>query len=814
MGTGTGGISLRDSLMAMVTAVINANRELASAAADMGAALRIEEIQFVERWMATAIQAARLLVSEFKDHEIEPADRLGFITGGHHRIDPKEDPSWWHRIVIRSNDRGELRYNFIAGRARTEVSLVPLDRQNLDSYVQDIICDSQGGTHRDVPAALFELMIPNRLKEQTPDGDRLVLNLDESSAGYPWEMLTDRWDQDVILKSNPNENSPTGTKRKPLAIKKRLIRQLATESFRRHPNIVRNNLALVVGDPQSNLIPLPGARKEAEVVNKTLQRLKKNRIDPLLLINTPAQNIITALFSQDYRILHFAAHGVYNYPVSGDEQICDHCGQIKGTEGDLVTGMVIGNQRFLRPMTVEQIRYVPELVFLNCCHLGRIEGRQGAIKTKYNAFSKIAANLATQFIRMGTRAVIAAGWAVDDLAALSFATQFYRAFLEKQQPFGEAVHIARQYVHKNHLRVNTFGAYQCYGDPDHTWVDLPGVKVKKDTRHYVALIEIDHELDNLTSSAKTAKGEELDKIKEKAFNLHQEAQKKWPKESANMAAFGRVWGEMGLFHEAIEAYREAMAGEKAAATLTDIEQLANLESRYALQLWKHNTQETRLNGASTSPQDLLSGSLERLKHLMEFGATVERLSLVGAAYKRMATMASTTESRKKALGRMAANYEKAHQRYEKRHGTPNSYPALNWLTAEFLVNWYNLKDPRTDRLGLLKRQEIIVLNKVVRGTKDQFKREPNFWNGVATADGMLVQQLTRFKFTKRTPQTIIDQYLDVKHSAASPREFQSVLDHFEFLTTLAKHKPKPNEQDQSIIDGLCTINEKLREVGN
>ena len=65
---------------------------------------------------------------------------------------------------------------------------------------------------------------------------------------------------------------------------------------------------------------------------------------------------------------------------------------------------------------------------------------------------------------MGVRAVVAAGWAVDDGAAKTFAEEFYRQMLDGKS-FGEAVQKARHQAWLGHQHVNTWGAYQCYGDP-------------------------------------------------------------------------------------------------------------------------------------------------------------------------------------------------------------------------------------------------------------------------------------------------------------------------------------------------------------
>jgi hypothetical protein len=60
--------------------------------------------------------------------------------------------------------------------------------------------------------------------------------------------------------------------------------------------------------------------------------------------------------------------------------------------------------------------------------------------------------------------VVAAGWAVEDTAAVTFAKTFYSKMLAGKG-FGEATMAAR----KDAWNVNnsmTWAAYQCYGDPE------------------------------------------------------------------------------------------------------------------------------------------------------------------------------------------------------------------------------------------------------------------------------------------------------------------------------------------------------------
>ena len=120
------------------------------------------------------------------------------------------------------------------------------------------------------------------------------------------------------------------------------------------------------------------------------------------------------------------------------------------------------------------MRQVTEFVFINCCHLGNIKPGSDLRNTERSCHNRLAANLASQFIRMGVRAVIAAGWAVDDAAANTFAVIFYEDFLSGT-PFGDAIKRARAETFKRYPSVNTWGAYQCYGDPGYTLHNLQTV---------------------------------------------------------------------------------------------------------------------------------------------------------------------------------------------------------------------------------------------------------------------------------------------------------------------------------------------------
>mgnify|MGYP001764437738 FL=1 len=154
------------------------------------------------------------------------------------------------------------------------------------------------------------------------------------------------------------------------------------------------------------------------------------------------------------------------------------------------------------------MRSVPELVFINCCHLGAVEPgdrRPAAERNERNDYNRIAANVATEFIRMGVRAVVAAGWAVDDSAALTFAGAFYDRML-KGRPFGEAVQAARRETFERHPGTNTWGAYQCYGDPDYRLIRAEGSEADEREFRWVSPSQAVAELNNLTARLATRAG--------------------------------------------------------------------------------------------------------------------------------------------------------------------------------------------------------------------------------------------------------------------------------------------------------------------
>lgn len=471
IGTHVQSMSKRDSMAAVLLGVWRAGQLLASNRSLGDVAARVVEVEIIEIEEPVALDAAYALGKlldrpEWQSRYHWARRVLESRDGGLRGFKPSGSESLWQRLVVREDALGGLRYELLAERARVESTQVYADVASLKDYIARLSDDgAQGGRRLDEEAAighvLFQLLLPQALKARLSNFDRTVLVVDEHTAALPWELLT------------PPQKGPTeveGTQ--PLAVQSGMVRQRITPEFRAAPPPSPGWTALVIGEPSTEgwidadgkalaFAPLPGARKEAGIVRDSLRADARPWQVELLPPPATFEQVRTALLRRPWRVLHLAGHGVVDHWVRTLD--IDAKGQVRRELRR--TGMLLSHQQVLTAGDVEQMDPAPEFVFINCCYSAR-EGRSTSTE---RAQSMLAASLALQFIRMGSRAVVAAGWRVHDDDGLQFAEGLYRGLLEGK-PFGAAVHEARKAVHALG-RSNTWGAYQCYGDPDWRLVD-------------------------------------------------------------------------------------------------------------------------------------------------------------------------------------------------------------------------------------------------------------------------------------------------------------------------------------------------------
>ena len=523
----------------------------------------------------------------------------------------------------------------LSGRARAEAILQQRQPELIERLVSASIKTTDYRKHD--ARALFELMIPNDLKDSLAQIANVILVVDAESSEYPWELMNDGGDR-------------------PLCTRMGMVRQLQTGTYRTRIAATTVRTAFVLGNPLVSppFSSLPGAEQEAVAV---YERLKDRFAVELLTGQPTALAVLGRLFAQPYRVVHIAGHGYYEPPQAAGERSR--------------SGVVLDNGVFLTAVEIGQMLQVPELVFLNCCSLGQI-GPEHARDVEFN---RLAASVSRELIEMGVRAVVAAGWAVRDGDAKTFASAFYQEMLSGAT-FGTALREARRLTFEQSEGSNTWGAYQAYGDPD--FVLEPNQQQQGDV-DLIAPEEMVDRLETLRRGARSA-GERPNSAErgvKDLKDLEDAVPKEWLERCDVLMALGLAYGEASALPQAIDHLERALdTGElDSGATLKAVEQLANFQVRDACARARAAAGEA---DAGTRQQAIeeARAAMRRIEALQSIKRTSERWSLLGSAHKRLAQLTAWPDARE-AWAESARCYRHAYELGLPRGVDP--YPLLNWL---------------------------------------------------------------------------------------------------------------------------------------
>jgi len=559
------------------------------------------------------------------------------------------------------------------------------------------------------------VLVPAELDAFFGDSSAVVLEVDDSTAPIPWEVLgVDHEDE------QPSEL--------PWSIRTRLIRKLRSQTFRENPTPagVRAEV-LVCGDPDCDRDRFPvleGARREARTVAGVLGGGKP-------IIEATARVLVSALLDRAYSIIHLAGHG--------------------REDGG---GVVMSGGQVLGADLVARMRRVPDLVFVNCCHSGRQTLGPGLERDVPGRPAR-AATVASGLIRLGVRCVIATGWAVDDDAAERFAQIFYQG-LKDGRSFIEATSQARETIWREFRDSNTWAAYQCYGDPDWTMARAEGaageptgpVAGPTASARPESRIVSPKTLQAALKSAVPRGGADDPTSPEAARRLDDLARAFGPPMGGMgevAEAFAQAYAEVGQVDEAIAWYERALAAEKGGASLRSLEQLCDLTARRAAE----RVEEARrglapapsvgdgaaFDAAVETARVKMGGAEERLRALLTLNRTYERLSLLASIAKRRAIVEQSVrrvrpgevpvDGWKKAVEAVRDAYAVA-EAYARDNGRGDlHYAALNRMMAELLLGTGG-GGPKAAPAG--------EVGEVRRNLADRAEHDPDFWALVQTLE--------------------------------------------------------------------------------
>lgn len=755
VGTNGGNsISIEESIAAVVRGAIDANRTLRRQ--QQWKDVRIDAIELVELYEQRAIESVyaaqravmRLLPQLEKGERVEVIPILRPTLAGQFRTPPPAmQTGWWQRMFITTADGANaaapgnrpLKYVVIGERARAEATLQCREDNVIQMLIEGAV--TKPGFDDAISGALFELLVPVEIKDAAANVPSVVITLDRNTAQIPWEILSD----------------PMAGEKKPFSVRAGLLRQLMGDEYRVDPRSADLRTALVVGDTTSGLPELRGAQEEAEAVAKVVGDAK---FEVTALRRPDPMTLVTELFTRPYRILHLAGHGAYNARNPSE------------------SGMVLDAARniFLTACQLRQLRTVPDFVFINCCFLGRID-EQSRPRLQELRPHLLAASIAEELIRMGVKAVIAAGWAVDDAAAVTFASTFYDAMLRGRRPFGDSVRAARQQVFANHPSTNTWGAYQCYGNPGFVLAGIDGTAPSPELEEFCSRREC---VDAVRSLAAQASVEEdhaqvMDALTKFGGHLPEQ----WL-DGEMLAELGAAWQSVNDLDTAIDKFNLALDHRGASAPISAAEELWKIVCKRALDLHRDHADRTKIDAL-----------LKREKALREWLAVLpdseERLRWHGINYRRLSHIAVDRRESDRLLT-LSANAFRASAKARDAANGPAQYQILNYI----LIDW--LLDP--EKKDVDKRLDDI------EPAVDANAQVESFWDRVGVADLALLRGLLNGKIDAARIAALYAHALDTP--TATERENVATAEYLAWIVDELKRRKR------SLPRGL----EDLRQMVN
>jgi hypothetical protein len=484
---------------------------------------------------------------------------------------------------------------------------------------------------------------------------------------------------------------------------------------------------------------------------------------------------MNAMLEREWRIVHIAGHGE---PPETIGAVPVNPGDPPQRDGD-PRGVVLSNGTFLGPREINTMRVVPELVFVNCCHLAaRNIGQllEPGAESRYDR-AAFAAGVAEELIRIGVRCVVAAGWAVDDEPAKTFATTFYDHLLAGKR-FLDAIAEARLAAYA--LGGNTWAAYQCYGDPDWTfrWATIdaqtpsqsgapivtarPSSNVSAEFSAVASMHDLTLALDTLATSSRYTRVD-ANEQRRKIGYLQDQFAGHWGERGEVAESFGNAFREADDRISAIAWYQRAVLAADGTASTRALGNLANLRARVALEMTdkaRRRVDVLTRKGAKareiSAARKVLTATIDKARREIDWSRaqleplamsrpSAERVSLCGSTWKRRAMIeriAGDTAAEIRATRQMKRWYERA-ETIARDHKDPLLYyPGLNRIAAELIVDAVKPGWPGFDSEALEAVRDVLDTK-----TRD----DPDFWSVTGRTELRLYESLARRDLGSQCP---------------------------------------------------------------
>ncbi len=787
-------LSIADSVESILVALQNANNRLPRDH-------RITHLTILELYEDRAIEVGSALSRMERegrwkqDFKIDCNIRNGLAGRQRFRFGPDTSGNRRMQITVPENDTESLDFVVFDRGALAQRVTTRVKRSRIDSLIHEATASSHTGP--DTGKLLYEWVIPKELRAKTSDKRNMTFQVDEAAAAYPWEMLQDNW----------------GEGGKPVAVEAQVTRQLIRRRSGLGSNIAASRRVLVIGDPVSFFSELKGAQAEARLVADKLGASGWTQdMDVQIRENVDVERALTL---EENQILHFAGHGVFEW---GDNK---------------QTGLITGKKRVLEPAFIEKLRYVPEFVFLNCCYGGAIgiapdmaetSDEERDPHTPRAALANrpdLASGIAMKFIEAGSKAVIAAGWAVNDGMAQLFATTFYDAFLNGYS-FAEAVRLARAKVYEKDQDGNTWSAYQTYGDPEFRlqrgvgahrpdWVKPEFVSPRQATLTLRSL-KLDARFAPTAQQTTQVAKQFMETLR--VVNGYSE----WSRNPELFEAIADVCAELGDYKSAIEYYERAVRRSPPTLSLNALENLMSLRVRVDTQTRiekQQGSSKREIEKARKKEEETIRAAIDYLVQQEKIAgerSAALRQTRIGDGYLRLSacafvgspTKATTIDYLERARGAYDTAVTCGFQLPE----FDTAYPLIRRALADFLLSCAS-----DGQLGHSIDELMPVVNRVAQDIRETDAQQTQFQRRRLIAETRLFELVSTDVYNASLQGELLDVFGQLFLDGGSIRRRREVVSDLYTVAQLLSEvgKQRTNQLDTTVGE---TVRSLARELEN
>ncbi|MEJ8811013.1 CHAT domain-containing protein [Variovorax ureilyticus] len=856
-------LTIAGSVEALVRGVIDANEKFRRTT---GLSVRVSQLDIVELYLDTAITAVyelRQLASRLqtaaasKDTLLACNPELVQGTGLRQRLFDARGASYWPRLIVTDADdqaaaprpdgatrlADRLRFLYVGQRARAETVVQQRQPSLIETLVRQQISQTQWNA--DFGRMLFQLIVPPDFKDAARQLQRIVLVVDGATANLPWELML----TDPLFATEAQTDGPLV----PLALCTPVVRQLSSSAYRRDVRQSLARSAYVVGNPSvqgfaaafpdpanpqgKDPDPLSGAEVEANAVAGLLVGMGYE-VSRAIGADNLASDVLAKLYRKPYRILHVSAHGVFDQ---------------RHVDGLRRSGVVLSGGLLITAAEIEAMESVPELVFLNCCHLGQIDPGGAAGPTVRDG-NKLAGSVARELMAIGVRCVVVAGWAVDDKLAQQFGEVFYQSLLQNRRPFGEAVFEARQALWATRSDNVTWGAFQAYGDP--LWLAEPADATSGAAGGRAPFASIDEMLDELARArVEIARRPDraLESERQARIQAIEEARDRrcppsWLRLPMLQSALGTIWRDLGCPDQAYRALVVAIrtVDLQGRVPIRDIEQLAAVEVELGFARAERDIERIHTGqqaGRKYPPRPMPKGlpliehgigRLRALDRLVSGGtlcraaaplrANADRYALLGDACERKAVVFAlhllrikgTAAQRHRWRSAMTDEVQAGLQAYARAEGMAGDdgfrpCEALRALALQTALDGWDAPAAMANGVALARQCGLIISRATAH--------DGDAWDVVASPEALLVEKLRDGSFAApdgagdAALASVLEAYRDaLMNLGPQVRRIDTTMDHLDMLSILfdARFLTGGGEACRRMADRLVALIQQLR----